>query len=317
MTAASIAESRWRRATILRLALGAVFFAGVAWALHAIDLAALGRRLRHAAWPPLAVAAALQLVPLTVARALRWRALLPPEPRARVATLSLVLLASQALTNVLPLRPGEAYRTVALQRRGFPIDRVIASQAGEKLVEATSVAAFAVAVLATPALFHSARRVTLVALGLAALLVGCVAFVRGVGRHEGALGRVVARAVETLRSPAAWGKCLAFALVADVIDVAMIALSASSVGMPLSFLRCAAVLALVNLAIVIPAAPGQIGTLEAGAAGALVALGYDPNGALAFALLYHAVHALPATLVGGVILAATPRPRREPAETPS
>ena len=92
------------------------------------------------------------------------------------------------------------------------------------------------------------------------------------------------------------------------------ALTARAVGMPLSFINCATVLFLVNVAVIIPAAPGQLGTLEAGAVGALVALGHDENAAMAFALLYHAVHLVPATLAGGVILALARRTGRAPAE---
>jgi uncharacterized membrane protein YbhN (UPF0104 family) len=259
----------------------------------------------------------IQLVPLTVARALRWRALLPPSPPARVAMLSWIVLASQALNNVLPLRPGEAYRTVALHRRGFAIDRVIAAQAGEKLVEAASLGVFAVPVLATPGLFHGTKRLAIVVAVALALVVLIAAFVRGVGRREGVFARVLARAIETLRSPSAWVKSFAFALAADVLDVVMIALSAGAVGLSLSLVGCATVLVFVNFASVIPAAPGQIGTLEAGAVGALVALGHDPSAALAVALLYHVVHVAPATIAGALVVVASRRAPRAPEELPS
>ncbi|MEO8361939.1 MAG: lysylphosphatidylglycerol synthase domain-containing protein [Vicinamibacteria bacterium] len=47
-----------------------------------------------------------------------------------------------------------------------------------------------------------------------------------------------------------------------------------------------------------PSTPGQIGLIEAGAVFALVGLGVGPNRSLAFALLYHAAHLLPLTLLG-------------------
>src|SRR6202022_519420 len=98
----------------------AAFVIGLAWALHTLDLASFAETFRHA-WPLAAIAAALQLALLTLARALRWRALLPSKPPVRVSTLSSVVLASQAMSNVLPLRAGEAYRTVALYRLGLPL----------------------------------------------------------------------------------------------------------------------------------------------------------------------------------------------------
>jgi uncharacterized membrane protein YbhN (UPF0104 family) len=269
-----------------------------------MGLEALASTLRNADWSLVAVAVAAQLVPLTLVRSLRWRALLPQEPRASVLTLSRLTLASQAVSNVLPLRPGEVYRAIALQRRGFAIGRAIAAQAAEKVVDASSLAVFALFGLSVPGVFHDTTRVVAIALVLVVACVLCLVVLRGPGAGESAF----ARAVESLRSPSAWGRAFMCAFVADSIDISIIALSALAVGMPLTLARCAMVLVLVNIAIVIPAAPGQIGTLEAGAVGALVAMGQSPKTALAFALLYHAVHVIPATLLGGVFLAVSSRP---------
>jgi uncharacterized membrane protein YbhN (UPF0104 family) len=54
----------------------------------------------------------------------------------------------------------------------------------------------------------------------------------------------------------------------------------------------------VNVAIAIPSTPGQVGVFEAGAVIVLGTLGVGRSEALAFALLYHAVHVLPVTALG-------------------
>ena len=58
----------------------------------------------------------------------------------------------------------------------------------------------------------------------------------------------------------------------------------------------------VNLAATMPGTPGQIGLFEAAAVLALVGQGVGQAQALAFALLYHAVHLVPLTLVGAAPL---------------
>lgn len=298
------------RGLILRIVLGVIFVGALAWAAHAIDPAALAVTFRHVLWPLVAVLVLVQLVPLTLARALRWRALLPASPRIGLAALSFILLGGQALSNVLPLRAGDAYRAVAVHRRSVPVERVVAAQAAEKVVETASIATFAIPVVLTVSgLFRPGPR-ALIAAGIAALLVGAVA-VLVVRAREGksALARVVVNATKSLRNPRAWAASYAAALVADAIDIGMIALSARAVGVPLSFVGCATVLVAVNLAIAIPAAPAHIGTLEAGAVVALVALGATEERALACALVYHAVHVVPGTLVGSFVLAVRPRAR--------
>ena len=48
----------------------------------------------------------------------------------------------------------------------------------------------------------------------------------------------------------------------------------------------------------LPATPGHIGVLEAGAVVALTTSGVAAEPALAFALVYHAVHLVPGTILG-------------------
>jgi uncharacterized protein (TIRG00374 family) len=67
------------------------------------------------------------------------------------------------------------------------------------------------------------------------------------------------------------------------------------------------VFAAVNLAIAMPATPGNIGAFEAGAALPLMATGVDRDTAVAFAILYRAVQWLPVTALGAALFALRPR----------
>ena len=65
----------------------------------------------------------------------------------------------------------------------------------------------------------------------------------------------------------------------------------------------AMILLSINLALLLPTTPGNLGILEAGAVVALTAAGVAPEPALAFALLYHAVHLVPGTVLGAIAIA--------------
>jgi len=58
------------------------------------------------------------------------------------------------------------------------------------------------------------------------------------------------------------------------------------------------VLLAINLAITLPAAPANGGTLELGALAALQVVGVAPSAAVAFTLIYHALQVIPTALVG-------------------
>ena len=77
-----------------------------------------------------------------------------------------------------------------------------------------------------------------------------------------------------------------------------------------------------NVAISIPATPGGVGMLEAGAMLVLAAYGVDPAKALAFALFYHGIHLIPPTIAGAIVVQMEPlasglRAARAEVATPS
>ncbi len=78
----------------------------------------------------------------------------------------------------------------------------------------------------------------------------------------------------------------------------MIGLCLMAVRIPVSPGAWLLVLLAINLAIVIPLTPGQLGVLEAAAVMSLGMMRVGNNEAFVFALLYHGAHVVPMVLAG-------------------
>jgi glycosyltransferase 2 family protein len=87
---------------------------------------------------------------------------------------------------------------------------------------------------------------------------------------------------------------------AEALAIAAIIL-ALGVDLPVS--AAVVVLGAVNLATMLPVAPGNVGTYEAGAIAAYRWLGVAPEAALAAAIVQHLCFLLPAVGAGAVVLA--------------
>jgi hypothetical protein len=246
-----------------------------------------GAKLLHALAPTRVAFVAGWCVTLlavgSVARSIRFAALLPRTPHAHLIDLWSAVLLGSAGNNVLPLRAGELVRTRETVAAGYPLARVVVAQVAEKVVDAASLIAYATPVLAA----HLGGRFTPV---FAGLVVTGVLFVGWAApRFRVAPGQLAAS--------------LAWSLVADAVEVAIVAVCLHGLGLPAGLVRSLTVFVGVNVAIALPGVPGNLGAQEAGAALPLIALGVDADAAVAFALVYRAVQWLPVTLAGGVVWA--------------
>jgi uncharacterized protein (TIRG00374 family) len=307
----------------LRVVLTVLVLAGAVWVLRGIHPDALAATLHQVSWPLVALAAATNLTLNTIARTQRWRSLLPASPpsgeKVSFVAMGGLVLITQLGNNVLPLRLGEALRTLALHERfGYPLRTVVASIAVEKVIEVASLSTWAM-----PAIVWARASAELVALSIALLVAATVALVvlvrlarRPRAERTPAGSRVlrvvheVQDAARVVDAPRTWWKSLAAALASDGIDVVLIGLCCVAVGVHVSPAAWCAILVSVNLVISIPSTPAQLGMLEAGVLVVLLQLGVPREQALAAALLYHAVHAVPTSVVGGVAMLAIPRRRR-------
>jgi uncharacterized membrane protein YbhN (UPF0104 family) len=224
----------------------------------------------------------------SVLRTGRYRALLPPT---RWLDIWSAIVLSGAANNVLPLRAGELVRTRETVGAGVPLRRVVSAQIAEKIVEAGTLVLWATPAVASYAGLRSPMTTVGVVLGLGAAVVTWAA------RRYGEIG------MTRLASAAAW------ALVADALEIAVVAACLRGVGAPAGLVPSVAVFAAVNVAISVPSTPGNLGAQEAGAALPLMALGVEQDTAVAFALIYRAVQWLPITVAGAALLALRPRVR--------
>lgn len=77
--------------------------------------------------------------------------------------------------------------------------------------------------------------------------------------------------------------------------------------LPLSFFDASLLLMSVNLAILIPIIPGNVGTIQLVISTLLTKLGFDTEQALAFSIAYHLIQIVPVCLIGGTMLIFFPR----------
>jgi uncharacterized membrane protein YbhN (UPF0104 family) len=108
-------------------------------------------------------------------------------------------------------------------------------------------------------------------------------------------------------------------VIAWLIDLAAIGTTLAAFEIHLPFADLVVLLLFINVALLLPPAPGNIGILELGATLGATYLGVQHTQAVAFALVYHAAQLAPLILLGlfGLLqaLAGRPGPRPGQAET--
>jgi uncharacterized membrane protein YbhN (UPF0104 family) len=288
---------RW----LLRVAGWLLAAAVVVFVLRRVDFAALGSALERADWWWVALAVAANVLANAPARVLRWQALLEPIPHRRRASfldLLRISLASGAISNLFPARAGEAVRVLEMKRRrGYPASALIAAQLAEKGIEAISLGLL----FGLCALLPGARSAPLAIAGALAAAAVLVLFLLP-RRAPGVAGRFL-DALRALHAERSWVRSLLWSLVSDFVDLALVGLCLHALGIGVPPAIWAMVLLSINLTLLLPATPAHLGVLEAGAVVALTTAGVAPEPALAFALVYHAVHLVPGTLLGVLALA--------------
>ena len=302
--------TRWTRQRPVRAGLTLVVV-GVAVATIAsmasrIELRQTLARLQAADLRLLALVAPLLLMVNLSSRAARFRALLGTTGGRVVAfrqVLASVVL-SMGANNVLPFRAGELVRTRELVAHGRPIRQVLIAQMAEKVVALTTLLVWAASALER-LVIAGHPGMALVAVGglLFGLLMGLLWIFGGWIVRAIRRGHLVPF-VERGGMTAAVLESLAWSLLGDATEVALIALCLDSLGIQVGFATYAVVFASLNLVVALPSTPGQVGVFEAGAGLGLVMAGLSGEVAVAFALLYRLVLWLPVTVASGLVWVA-------------
>lgn len=309
----------WR--SLVGLLISAVF---LAIAFRGQDLGAIRDALRRIEYGWVLPALALYFAGVWV-RAVRWSILLRPVVRVPARRVFPVVVIGYTANNVLPLRTGELVRAYLIrQRYGVRKTAALATIAVERLFDGLTMLAFMLVATTTITFTAELRRVALVASGLFAIvLAGLVVVILAGDRRDrllrialGPLPGGVAARVERVA-----GSFLAgLGVLTRKADLALVALtSLLAWGLEASMYwtiargvegelaaamtPAAALLTtgVANLATLIPASPGYVGTFETGVLLAVDgALGVPEATALSYAILVHAALYLPITLWGAV-----------------
>ncbi|MDQ3413317.1 MAG: flippase-like domain-containing protein [Chloroflexota bacterium] len=259
-------------------------------------------------------------------RAVRWAVLLRPLVPVSVRDVLPIVVVGYTANNVLPLRTGELVRAYLVRRRfGVRKTAALATIAVERLFDGLTMLGFIFAATTVISLTAALQHLALIAAAVfAAILLGMVvltlggdfrdrllqlalgplppaladrvermamSFLGGLGvlRRKGDLGLV------GLTSIAAWGFeasmywALARGFGGEVAAVMSVPAALLTTGVA-------------NLATLVPAAPGYVGTFEAGVTLAVTgALGVSRGLALSYAILVHAVLWFPITAAGAFV----------------
>ncbi|MGE5185942.1 MAG: lysylphosphatidylglycerol synthase transmembrane domain-containing protein [Acidobacteriota bacterium] len=238
--------------------------------------------------------------PLIWLKAVRLRALV--GGKLGTGKLCGFYVASYAADNLLMSQAGVGLRVALLRREGLPLATAITVQALEKLLEGIGLALLAVPLLATVEL--DPRLVTTIRWGLViggAAFALVAAFVL-VNRRDLKIFQRIADTARLLRDPALAARVLALTMAAWAVEVAIVWATLAALHLPVASIATPVlVLVAVNLAALVPGLPANVGSFEMAAVLALASCGVTREPALAFAIVYHALHTIPVTIIGVLV----------------
>jgi uncharacterized membrane protein YbhN (UPF0104 family) len=246
---------------------------------------------------------------VTLMRGWRWHRILRHNGIAHSRTDAYALcVVGYACNNVLPARGGELLRIFLMsQRTGARKREVLGTVVAERVLDAVSLAILFVAIagagVAGSSIRDSRTLVAFGALALTAVAFGVALMLHRRTRLQRVMAGVlpIARASRRLVSPFG-ALMLAFTIAVWMIEGVVLWLVGLSLGLDITPFEGMFVLVLCGFFVMIPAAPGYVGTFEAGVAIALRRLGISGGAAVAFALLVRGALYVPTTVVGLIIL---------------
>jgi uncharacterized protein (TIRG00374 family) len=290
-------------------------------AFRDVDLGELGDALGDANYAYL-LPALVALAAGVAVRAWRWQLLFEHGRRPAFGPVLNALLISYLFNTILPARPGEVARVQVLgTRTGISRAEVLATVVLERVYDLFVL----IALLAVAAPFLPEVGWLNAALALGALLgLGLVVGAVLVGRfgRRGArallrpvrlLPRVTDERIDLLAASVVAGlaairatRTAAAALAVTAVSWLLLVVSGwfllRGMGIDEGFAAALLVLVATNLVLVLPSSPAGLGAFEAAAVLALAAYDVGREQALSYALVLHAVNALPSIVVGYVPL---------------
>jgi uncharacterized protein (TIRG00374 family) len=297
----------------LQLAISGAFLAGLVLMVGADSLA---RALRGADFWWLIPAVVVNLAS-NYMRAIRWHFLLRPIGLVKVRQLYGVILVSLATNTILPLRAGDVFRFQYMGSRGFDRAAVVGTLATERLLDAVIFMVF----LGLGALFlHLSTALSAFAMayvvGIAAGFAIGIAFA-GLGNHDASerfiVLRVVprrfrgkaaelfvafARGLAPLRRPKLLTVCLLTSASAWLLEAMIYFFAGQALHLSVDFLGYLVVVGIANTIVAIPLTQASVGPYEFFTTQVVSLLGATRSVAAAYAIVVHAMVAIPITAAG-------------------
>jgi glycosyltransferase 2 family protein len=308
----------------LQLALGLIISAFCLWlSMRDVDPRAVAAALSHANYLGFAAAVATTILGFWL-RAVRWRSLISsPRPLGLPALFSATMIGFMA-NNVLPLRLGEFVRPWALSRREkLSKSTLLATVVVERAVDMLTL----LVILGIALFVHPISEATdagrMTRAGATVLVITCIAltvFVVALERQprlaQAAIGRLSSPLPDHARERVSgmlmhfveglglfrdvprltWVFFLSF-LMFGVVVLGLIA-SLWALGIHLPWYAGLVMLVITAIGIMVPAAPGYIGTMNVACIAGLALFGVGKDMAVPFSWFYWASQWLPVTLVG-------------------
>jgi len=308
----------------LQLAIGILVSVVAVWfSMRDVDPAAVWQALRRANYVGFAAAVGTTLLGFWL-RALRWRSLIAAPRRLPLGSLFSATMIGFMANNVLPLRLGEFVRPWALARReGLSRSTLFATVVVERAVDMITL----LAILGLALLVHPISAATeagrMVRAGAGVLVATCAvltAFVIAVERQprlaqtvvgalswplpvgiRGRVAHMLTHFVEGLGlfrdlRRLSWVFLLSFLM----FGVVVLGLQASmwALGIELPWFAGLIMLVITAIGIMVPAAPGYIGTMNVACIAGLALFRVGKELAVPFSWFYWASQWAPVTLVG-------------------
>jgi glycosyltransferase 2 family protein len=296
------------------LAVGLAVSAALSWlAIRNVDPQAFLRSFEASDWWYLLPSGAALAAAVAI-RCLRWWLLFAAGRRPPLRAVGRAFLIGHLFNSLLPARPGELARALALKREAqTPVAEALATTAAERVYDVLVLVAFLLC--AAPFLPESSHvRTATIAFGAvtAVALAAAVALGRSGTRLERAVSRVPGLSLETARRVGSGlvslreRRLAAVALVLTAASWLLLALSAwallSAFHLRLGLGGAALIVAAANLALLIPASPGGVGVFEAATVGVLAGFSVNRSESLSYAVALHGLNFFPYVIVGAVAL---------------
>lgn len=307
----------------LGLVISAVF---LVLAFREINYAELWAALREIRIWWLAPGLAIYFVGV-LARTWRWQYLLKPLKKVPLKTLFPIINIGYMGNNVFPLRMGEVLRSVVLKRReDVSISGSLATIVVERIFDAVVIIGFVLLNLAQlvglPGATTFAQLGSLATWAVVIFLAGLAVFILvaifpkpAIRLIHGVINKIVPErwrvAVTTiadrfldglmsLRSPKDAFMILFTSILIWILETGLYWSVNQALGLGLTFGQLMLLNGAVNLVLLIPAAPGGLGTFDAAGRAMLEAYAIPPEPALGYALVLRIALWVPITVVGAI-----------------